>query len=67
MAKKSGNKLTSANAVIAMPKEDMDYRARGDCHTLREAEEIMKDRGRHGRAKKHAAKEAKIMAAVAKR
>lgn len=62
MAKKS-----SANVISAIPKEDMDWRARSDCMTLQQAEEIRRDSKRHGAAQKHAAKEAKSLAKIAKK
>jgi hypothetical protein len=63
MAKKSTKK--SPNAVMAMPAADIDWRAQDDCRALQRSQEIMADAKRHSAAKKHAAKEAKMMAKVA--
>lgn len=63
MAKKS--KFTSPNKTMAVPECDIDWRASGDCNTLRSAQEIMADGKRHTAAKKHAAKEVKHLTKVA--
>lgn len=65
MAKKSKNKLmTSPNAI--MPREsEIDWRAQGDCSTLKSAAEIMADKKRHGAAKAHAAREVKHLVKIA--
>lgn len=47
------------------PKSEKDYQAEDDCRTLTRAEEIKMDKGRHSRARKHAAKQAKAHARVA--
>lgn len=47
----------SPNALMATPVEDIDWRAKGDMRTLREAEEIKSDRKRLAAAKKCAKEE----------
>lgn len=61
--KSTGNKL-SPNKTMAVPECDIDWRASGDCNTLKSAHEIMADSKRHSAAKKHAAKEVKQLAKV---
>lgn len=58
-------KTTSPNKVMAVPECDLDYRAEGDCRTLKSAQEIMADGKRHKAAKAHAAKEVRHLSKIA--
>ncbi len=67
MHKKSKKKLpTSTNVLSREPGPDLDYRASGDCMTLKSAEEIRRDTARHRAAKAHAKKELKSLNAICK-
>jgi hypothetical protein len=53
------------NTRSKMSAEEKRWRARDDAHTLRAAQEIMADKGRHTAAKAHAQTEIKRLQAVA--
>lgn len=58
-------KMASPNVIAHEPASDIDWRARGDCETLERAEEVKRDKKRHGAAKKHAMEKAKSLHAIA--
>ena len=56
---------SSKNSPVAMPMEDMKWRARQDMETLKGAHEIMSDKSRRSAAMAHAKSEMKVMQKIA--